>query len=114
MTSPGTSPRGAAAVADSVAAAALSVPGVTRLHTGSFGEVATYLPGRRVEGVRLRPGSTEVHLVLRPGVDLLRTAEMVRAVVTAVVGGTVDVYVEDLGVATMTADFGAAADPAGP
>ncbi len=112
MTSSGTSPRAAGAIADSVAAAALSVPGVTRLHTGSFGEVATYLPGRRVEGVRLQGGSTEVHLVLRPEVDLLRTAEAVRAVVTALVGGTVDVFVEDLGTATVVSDTGAAADPA--
>lgn len=43
-------PKDLAAVADSVAAAALSVPGVSRLHGGSFGEVATYLAGRQVEG----------------------------------------------------------------
>ena len=39
--------------ADLVATAALSVSGVLALHPGSFGQVATYLPGRRVEGVRL-------------------------------------------------------------
>lgn len=114
MTLPGTSPTGAGVIADIVASAALAVPGVTRLHTGSFGEVATYLPGRRVDGVRLRPGSTEVHLVLRPDVDLLRTAERVRTAVNVVVGGTVDVFVEDLGVAAVPRDPHAPADAAGP
>ncbi len=38
------------ALVDRVAAAALSVPGVHDLHGGVLGEVATYLPGRRVGG----------------------------------------------------------------
>ncbi|MFD4183444.1 hypothetical protein ACFWPB_20405, partial [Rhodococcus sp. NPDC058514] len=39
--------------ADLIADAVLAVPGVAGLHGGMFGEVATYLPGRRVLGVAL-------------------------------------------------------------
>ena len=94
------SPQGSAVpstVADDVARATLSVTGVTRMHTGSFGEVATYLPGRRVEGVRLRPGATEVHVVLHPRAHVMDTARAVRSAVIALTGGEVDVYVQDLG-----------------
>lgn len=82
--------------ADAVAEAALSVSGVVRLHSGPFGEVSTYLAGRRVDGVRLRSDHTEVHVVLATTVDLLQTAEEVRAAVSAVSPGRVEVYVDDL------------------
>lgn len=83
-------------LADRVAAAVLAVPGVAGLHTGAFGEVATYLPGRRVEGVRLRPDRAEVHLVLAWGAAVEPTAAAVRRVATAVAGTVVDVSVEDV------------------
>jgi hypothetical protein len=83
-------------LADAVAAAALAVPGVAHLHTGSFGEVATYLPGRRVEGVRLAEQTTEVHVVVSAHTDLRAVAQRVRLVVTPLVGGAVDVFIEDL------------------
>ncbi|MEP6814747.1 MAG: hypothetical protein ABI873_04255 [Marmoricola sp.] len=85
-----------AQTADSVAAAALSVPGVTDLHSGAFGEVGTYLPGRRVRGVRLADDVTEVHVVLRIGAAVLPTAEAVRAAVAPLVSTRVDVFVEDV------------------
>lgn len=85
------------AVADEVAAVALSVPGVTGLHTGAFGEVATHLPGRKVDGVRLREDVTEVHLVVAMGSDVLSVAESVRAAVKPLVAATVvNVFVEDV------------------
>ncbi len=83
-------------VADSVAAAALSVPGVTRLHPGAFGEVGTYLPGRRVVGVRLAATITEVHLTVAPGAEVLVIAEAVRRAVAPLVDTGVDVFVEDI------------------
>lgn len=83
-------------MADAVAAAALSVPGVTGLHAGAFGQAATYYPGRTVEGVQLRPESTTVHLVLAWGVPLRATAASVREAVAAVTHGPVHVVVEDL------------------
>jgi uncharacterized alkaline shock family protein YloU len=96
-----TVPDGAAAsgppeLADLVAAATVSVPGVAGLHTGSFGEVATYLPGRRVNGVRLREDVTEVHVTLVYGTPVLDTAERVRAAVTPLVTTPVEVSVEDI------------------
>lgn len=85
-----------AQMADQVAAAVLAVPGVAGLHTGAFGEVATYLPGRRVDGVRVRADRCEVHLVLSWGSPVLATADRVRAAVAPLVGTVVDVSVEDV------------------
>ena len=83
-------------LADAVAAAALAVPGVVALHTGTFGEVATYLAGRRVDGVQLRPDSCAVHVALAWGAPVLATADRVRAVVGPLAGTPVDVSVEDV------------------
>lgn len=83
-------------VADLVAAATLAVPGVTALHPGSFGEVATYLPGRRVVGVRLRDEVAEVHVVVAVGAQLLDVAAVVRDAVGPLVGRPVEVVVEDI------------------
>ena len=83
----------AEAVADAVAAC----PGVVRLGTGSTIEVATYLPGRRVHGVRMGDDAVEVHVVARPGTVLPDLAEAVRrAVITVVSTQIVDVYIDDL------------------
>lgn len=84
------------ALADEVAAAARAVPGVVGLHTGTFGEVATYLVGRRVDGVQIRPDSCAVHLVLAWGAPVLATADLVRAAVAPLVGTPVDISVEDV------------------
>lgn len=93
--------------ADIVAAAVKAVPGVAGLHGGMFGEVGTYRPGRRITGVRMSDGVTEVHVVLQFGSTVRDTAARIRDVVTAAVGGTVDVYIEDVTVGTGDADAGA-------
>ena len=87
-----------AAVADRVAAAATGVSGVVGLDGGPFGEAATYLPGRRVAGVRVLADddTVEVHVVLDVAAPLLDTADRVRDAVSAVTGGRVDVVVEDV------------------
>lgn len=82
--------------ADQVAQAALAVPGVTGLHAGSFGEVGTYLVGRQVRGVRLRPEGAEVHVTVAMGRPLLEVAEAVRAAVAPLVDTEVSVVVEDV------------------
>lgn len=82
--------------ADRVAAATLAVPGVASLHTGTFGEVATYLPGRRVTGVRIGEQEAEVHVVLHWGVPVLATAEAIRRAVEPLVGTPVTVQVDDV------------------
>lgn len=87
---------GVPALADRLVAAALAVPGVSEMHSGSFGEVAAYLPGRRVEGVRLTDDLTEVHLTVFMHVDALEVAEAVRSAVSSLVSTPVDVYIEDV------------------
>lgn len=82
--------------ADLAARAALSVEGVTGLHGGSFGEVATYLPGRNVAGVTVRDEGTTVHLAVAFGADLRRVADEVRRRVAAVAPEPVEVVVEDV------------------
>ena len=90
-----TEPAGAE-LADRVAAAALTVRGVTGLHGGMFGETATYLPGRRVLGVRLTENVTDIHLSLAYGAPVFATAQQVRTAVAALVPGPVNVTVEDV------------------
>ncbi len=81
---------------DRIAAAVLDVPGVDSLHGGAFGEVATYLPGRKVHGVRTGPDGTEVHVTVVYGPPVRAVAEQVRRAVLAVGPGPVQVTVEDL------------------
>jgi uncharacterized alkaline shock family protein YloU len=79
-----------------LAAAVLAVPGVAALHAGTFGEVASYLPGRRVVGVRCNDGQVEVHIVVLWGVPVAATADAVRSAVAALGARTVDVTVQDV------------------
>ena len=86
-------------LADDLAAVVRAVPGVSALHPGALGEIGTYLPGRRVAGIRLRdeaftetstgPAGTggaarhpvEVHVVLAAGAPVRETAAAVHAAV---------------------------------
>lgn len=96
--------------ADLVAARVLSVPGVAAMHAGTVAQVATYLPGRRVAGVRLGPESTEVHIALRFGSPVAATADAVRGALTGLVPGPVDVIVEDVLTDAEIASAGPASD----
>ena len=89
-------PAAPATTADLIADAALSVPGVVGLHRGAFGEVATYLPNRRVEGVRLTDRICAVHIVVRIPADLPAVAEAVRLRVGSLVDVPVQVTIEDV------------------
>ena len=82
--------------ADLVARLVLGCPAVAALHGGLFGEVATYLPGRRVVGVRIRPGVVEVHVVGHYPVPVADIAAQVRAAIGTAPGElVVDVTVAD-------------------
>lgn len=84
-------------VADTVADIVRAVPGVADLHAGMFGEVATYLPGRRVTGVRVTDDSVDVHITVSAESPVRPTAASVRAAVAAALPGhAVDVTVEDV------------------
>lgn len=82
---------------DALEQAVLALAGVSGLHAGSLGEVATYLPGRRVPGVRVRGRTVDVHVTLADGAPLRATAGAVRAAGAALVpGAVVDVTVEEV------------------
>ena len=82
---------------DAVAVAAAGCAGVAGLDSGQFGEVASYLPGRQVPGVVVRPDSVLVQVRSRWGVraaDLL--AQITAAVTPAAAGRRVMVVIGDI------------------
>ncbi len=89
-------PAAAPEPADVVAAAVRGVPGVADLHAGMFGEVGTYLPGRRIPGVRLGEADTDIHLSIVFGAPVRETAQAVRRAVAPLVVGPVHVSIEDV------------------
>lgn len=96
---------------DAIAAAVLECGSVADLAGGFAGEIATYLPGRRVTGVQVRPdGQVVVHVVGHYGPSTARIAEEVTAAVRAV-AGEVDVHV---GIDDLLLPPSRAGAPAGP
>lgn len=84
-------------LADQIAVAAASVPGVVALDGGAFGEVGTYRPTRRVCGVRVGEfGRVEIHIVVAYGSDVRGVADQVRDTVEPLVSEAVDVIVADI------------------
>ena len=82
-----------------VAAAVLGHPSVLRLDGGPFGSIASYLPGRRVWGVRLGD-PVEIAVVVSLGTPFAEIAEGIAARVRDVLGDetvAVDVTVADVG-----------------
>jgi hypothetical protein len=81
---------------DEVASTVLRIAGIAGLHGGEFGEIATYLPGRRVAGIRLGPSGCEIHVTALYPADLPALGEAVRRYVEPVVGGPVSVVFQDI------------------
>ena len=79
-----------------VAAAVRAVPGVADLHGGAYGEVATYLPGRRVRGIRLTSQAVDVHVTATWERGVRETAEAVADAAERAAGRPATVTVEDL------------------
>lgn len=97
--------------ADLVAAAALACPAVVRLHGGGVRQVATYLPGRRVVGVRCDEQVVEVSVVTRLGVPVPQAAAQLRSALGPLAGRRpVDIHVADVADAADTAAVAGAAD----
>lgn len=89
--------RVAAPAAEVLAAAVSACTGVAGLSAGAFGEVATYLEGRRIGGVRLTDDAVEVHVIARWGTPVPIVAEQVRAACAPVAAGRrVDVSIDDV------------------
>ena len=82
---------------DAIAAAVSACPTVAGLSGGIAGEVATYLPGRRVTGVRIDAATVTVHVVGRYGPTMTEISNEVTRAVTPHAGGRqVGVVIEDL------------------
>ena len=91
---------------DAVVERVTACPSVARISPGPVGEVATYLPGRRVPGVRLGDDRIEIHVVARWGVRVPDLAADVRAAVQSIAADVlVDVHVDDVEVPNERDDF---------
>ena len=88
---------GVAELADRVAAAVTRCPDVAGLTQIPGMPVATYLPGRTVSGVAVRPAEVEICVVARYGPPLPQVAAQVRQAVEPLVPGwVVDVVIADI------------------
>lgn len=86
-------------LAEAVAAVVRTHPQVADLDGGPFGAVASYLPGRRVVGVRVgEPGEpVEVSVVARLGIPLTQLGTELCGMITAVTGARViDLTINDV------------------
>jgi hypothetical protein len=86
-----------AELADRIAAAVTRCPDVAGLTQMPGMPVATYLPGRTVSGVAVRPAEVEICVVARYGPPLPQVAAQVRRAVEPLVPGRmVDVVIADI------------------
>lgn len=86
---------------EGIADAVRAHPAVARLDAGALGIVASYLPGRRVTGVRVPDddGPIEIALVIRLGHSIPDAARDIRSLVRGLAGAVpVDLTVTDLAV----------------
>jgi hypothetical protein len=82
---------------DAVAAAVRGCPGVSGLDGGPFGGVASYLPGRKVEGIMVRDGRVTVQIRSRWAVPAPELAAVVAAMLAPLTGNRpVDVVIADI------------------
>ena len=87
-------------IADTV----LAHPAVAGLHAGPFGVIASYLPGRRVDGVRIADDGSAVDVAiivdlaaLEPGRPIPVVAQQLRTAIRELTGNArVDVLIVDL------------------
>lgn len=98
---------------DAIAAAALACPAVAGLDRGGWQQVATYLPGRRVVGVRIEDERALVSVVMAAGASVATLEAQLRPALAPYMGGRrLDVLVADVAVNEPTAT--AATSPATP
>jgi hypothetical protein len=82
---------------DAVAAAVQRCPGVASLDGGRFGEVGSYLPGRKVPGVVVSGGRVTVQIRSRWGIPAAALAALITAGVAPLTGHhPVDVVIADI------------------
>jgi hypothetical protein len=82
---------------DAVAAAVQECPGVSGLDSGPFSGVASYLPGRKVEGIVVRDGRVIVQIRSRWAVPAPGLAAVISAMLAPLTGNRpVDVVITDI------------------
>jgi hypothetical protein len=82
---------------DAVAAAVLGCAGVAGLDGGRFGEVASYLPGRKVTGVVASGGRVRVQIRSRWGIPAPELGALITRVLRPLAGPRpVDVVIADV------------------
>jgi hypothetical protein len=84
--------------ADAVASATRGCPDVEDLCAGSLGDVATYLPGRRLPGVRIDREAVLVQVRSRWNTPAATVAREIRAAVAGLAPGRrIDVTIAEVG-----------------
>jgi hypothetical protein len=82
---------------NAVAAAVRACPGVSGLDSGPFGGVASYLPGRKVEGIVVRDGRVIVQIRSRWAVPAPELAAVITAMLDPLTGNRpVDLVIADI------------------
>ena len=82
---------------DAVAAAVRGCAGVSGLDGGRFGEVASYLPGRKVQGIVVSGGRVRVQIRSHWAVSAPELAALIKAVLIPLTGHRpVDVVIADI------------------
>ena len=82
---------------DAVAVAVRACPGVSGLDGGPFSGAASYLPGRKVEGIVIRDGRVIVQIRSRWAVPAPELAAMITAMLAPLTGNRpVDVVIADI------------------
>jgi len=100
---------------DAVAAAVACCAGVAALDGGPFGEVVSYLPGRKVAGVVSGNGRVTVQVRSRWGVPAADLAARITAVLAPLTGyRPVDVVIADIDDPPATPPAGGPAGPPWP
>jgi len=80
-----------------IAAVVRRCAGVSALDGGPYGEVATYLPGRKVAGVVVGDGQVTIQVRVAWGVPVPELAAMITAVVSPLAGHRlIDVVIADI------------------
>jgi hypothetical protein len=82
--------------ADVVVELVTKIPGVFGMHGGTAGQVATFLPGRRIPGVRVSAAGNQVHITLDGSSQVSDVVPLIHDVLATVITGPLDVFIEDI------------------
>jgi uncharacterized alkaline shock family protein YloU len=81
---------------DAVARAVKACAGVSELAGGRFGEIGSYLPGRRVHGVIVHSDVVEISIRARWGVPVADLYGQITSVLADVIDRRIDIQVVDI------------------